>query len=616
MTVANREFRAPPAETEFPEIGDYAPIGDCRTIALVSKDGGIEWLCLPHFSGPSFFAAALDREGGHFTVRPTVAYRSERAYLEDSNVLRTRFICAEGTLDLVDCISLPSIDGDETLEPQHEVLRELRCVSGEVPVEVCFAPRPDYGRCRPRFASRGALGWQCTHTAYGAFIRSEIALFDDKPGCALRGTAVLQAGDVKYLSFAYDESEICALPPLGMEAGKRLAATAKWWRGWAACCTYTGKYREQILRSLLALKLLTSCTSGAVMAAATTSLPEWIGGERNWDYRFCWLRDSALTLDAFISMGYADEAEHFLAWLLHATRLTLPKLQVMYDLYGETRLKEKRIPWLGGYRNSQPVRVGNAAHEQLQLDIYGELILAVERYVEAGGELDRAECRMLAGLAKTVCKSWRLPDHGIWETRREARHHTFSKGMCWLALQSLQKISRRIPLGLDVSRLQSEAQALREEIEAQGYNESLGAYVGYYGGEEPDASVLMLARHGYQKADHPRMAGTYRFLERTLSRNGLLYRFAQDQSYDGLACPENAFGPCSFWAVEHLAGAGRRPEAVALFERLLGCANDVGIYAEEFDPANDASSGNTPQAFTHVSMISAALALDPGERSA
>jgi GH15 family glucan-1,4-alpha-glucosidase len=288
----------------------------------------------------------------------------------------------------------------------------------------------------------------------------------------------------------------------------------------------------------------------------------------------------------------------------------------MYNLYGETRLKEKTVPWLSGYCNSLPVRIGNAAHEQLQLDIYGELILTVERYVEAGGDLDWAERTMLAGLAGSVCSLWRQPDHGIWETRREARHHTYSKGMCWLALRSLEKIGRKVPLGLDAAHLRSEAQALREDIEAHGYNESLGAYVGYYGGEEPDASILMLARHGYQAADHPRMAGTFRFLERTLMRNGLLYRFPQDQSYDGLSSPENAFGPCSFWAVEYLARAGRREEARELFERLLGCANDVGIYSEEFDPENDASTGNTPQAFTHVSMVSAALALAPEERTA
>jgi GH15 family glucan-1,4-alpha-glucosidase len=478
-----------------------------------------------------------------------------------------------------------------------------------VPIEISFAPRPDYGACTPRFTRRGALGWQCTSMRAGAFIRGD---FDLAPGGegALRASATLHSGEVRHLSFVYDEHEIGVLPPLGAHAHARLEQTAAWWQQWSARCRYAGDHREQVLRSLLAIKLLTSCTSGAVMAAASASLPEWVGGDRNWDYRYCWLRDSALILDSFLSLGYDDEAEHFLGWLLHATRLTWPRLQVMYDLYGETRLKEKELRHLRGYRGSRPVRIGNGAHEQLQLDIYGELALTAQRFVDAGGELDRVERDMLAGLARTVCELWREPDHGIWESRREPRHHTFSKVMCCLALESLCRIDERCPLRLDKARVVADAKALRAQIESEGFNGRLGAYVGYFGGAEADASLLLLPRHGYQSAGHPRMLGTWRFIEQSLSRNGLIYRFAPENRYDGLSSPDNAFAPCSFWAAEYLASVGRLQEAQALFTRLLGCANDVGIYAEEIDASCDRPVGNTPQGFTHVSLICAALMLD------
>lgn len=597
----------------FPDIGDYAPIGDCRSIALVDRSGSIEWLCLPHFSCPSIFGAALDRRAGHFSVRPAVSCRVTRAYLPGSNVLQTSFDCEGGTLLLRDCLVVPNAASQGELEPQHELLRELHCTRGEVPVDVSFAPRPQYGRCTPRFSRRGELGWQCAGMHAGAFIRSDIPWQPGREG-ELRASATLHTGEVRHVSFVFDEFEICALPPLGAYARLRIDQTARWWREWSGRCRHTGRYREQVIRSLLAIKLLACCTSGAVMAAASTSLPEWIGGNRNWDYRFCWLRDSALILDAFLNLGYEDEAEDFLGWLLHATRLTWPKLQVMYDLYGETRLKEKELESLSGYRGSRPVRIGNAAHEQLQLDIYGELILTAERFVDSGGELDRAERNMLAGLAGTVCRLWRQPDHGIWETRREPRHHTYSKGMCCLGLESLCRMDQRIGLGLDRSHIGAEAKELRARIEQDGFDATLGAYVGYFGGKEADASILLLARHGYHLPQHPRMRGTYDFIDRSLSRGGLICRFAAENRYDGISSPDNAFAPCSFWAAEFLARAGRCKEARVLFSRLLGTANDVGIYAEEID-ASDRPVGNTPQGFTHVSMISAALALDAAEYS-
>jgi GH15 family glucan-1,4-alpha-glucosidase len=593
----------------WPPIGDYALIGNCRTAALVCRNGSLEWLCLPTFSSPSLFAALLDRRAGHFSIRPRGAFRSERRYLERSNVLETTFRCeGGGVLRLTDCMPLPGeasgeMRAERELDPEHEVLRKVACVAGEVEVEVEFAPRPRYGASRPGFRECGKLGWQLTGCPFGAFLRTDIALRADGTPALLRGSARLRAGDVRWCSLAYDQAEACVLPPLGNWAERRLQDTAGWWRWWTGRCRYKGEYAEQVLRGALALKMLASATSGAVLAAPTTSLPEALGGERNWDYRFCWIRDSALVLHAFLSLGFVEEGEGFLGWLLHATRLTWPRLQVMYDLYGETRLKERELEHLSGYRGSRPVRIGNAAHEQLQLDIYGELIATVAQYVDSGGELDAPERHLVRGLGRSVCRLWREPDHGIWETRGAPRHHTYSKAMCWVALDRLMH------LGLGDDHVGRERSAVREEIERRGFNQRLGAYVGYYDGEEPDAALLLLGRHGYQPPAHPRMQGTWRFLRARLSRDGLLRRYPPDTGYDGVRGGENAFAPCTFWAAEHLANVGRTGEAREIFERLLGCANDVGLYAEEIVPASGEPIGNFPQAFTHVSMISAATAL-------
>ncbi len=595
----------------WPSIGDYAVIGNCRTAALVSSDGSIDWLCVPTYSSPSIFAALLDRDGGHFSVRPKAPFHAERRYLPDTNVLETTFhVDGGGRLRVTDCMPLPAeptgeIEPAHELEPQHEILRRLECLEGEVEVEVELAPRPDYARRRTAFAQRGKLGWQLTGCRFSAFLHGEIGLAPDPRLAALVGSARLRAGEARALSFTYDENEAAVLPPLGDWARRRVEDTASWWQWWTGRASYQGEYREQVLRSALVLKLLNCATSGSVLAAPTTSLPEAIGGERNWDYRFCWLRDSALVLHAFLSLGFLEEAQEFLGWLLHATRLTWPALQVMYDLYGETELDEYELPHLSGYRGSRPVRVGNAAHAQLQLDIYGELAATVAQYVSAGGELDSSEQRMLTGLARSVCRLWRRPDQGIWETRSEPRHHTYSKAMCWVALDKL----RRLKLVANADAVGRECDAIRADIEAHGFDAGLDSYVAFYGGREADASLLLLARHGYCKPGHPRMLGTYRFVTRELAHDGLLRRYRTERTSDGVSGGENLFAPCSFWAAEYLANCGRLDEARALFERLLGCANDLGLYAEEIVADTHEPIGNFPQAFTHVSMVSAATAL-------
>jgi GH15 family glucan-1,4-alpha-glucosidase len=354
---------------------------------------------------------------------------------------------------------------------------------------------------------------------------------------------------------------------------------------------------------------MTCSTTGAVVAAPTTSLPEEAGGERNWDYRFCWIRDSAFVLHAFLSLGFTEEAGAFLEWLLHATRLTWQRFQVMYDIFGETKLDEYELPHLTGYRGARPVRIGNAAHGQLQLDIYGELLATVSRFVEAGGALDRSECAMLAGVGERLMDLWRCPDQGIWETRSGPRHHTFSKAMCWVAFDCLRALGERLPIPLERARLDAACDEIRRDVEAQGYDVALDSYVAYYGGRDTDASLLLLARYGYAKPGEPRMESTWRYIRETLTRNGLIQRYSDAAHFDGVAGSENSFAPCNFWAAEYLANAGHGEEAAALFERLCGYANDVGLFAEELCLEDASPMGNFPQALTHVSLISAATAL-------
>jgi len=596
------------AADAFPEIGDYAVVGNCRTTALVSKAGSVEWMCVPDFSGPSLFAAILDRAAGHFSITPTAPANVERAYVPGTNVLQTTFRTQTGTLRLTDCMTLPAEHGE--LEPEHELLRRIECLDGAAEAEISFMPRPRYGARRMGFRRLGKLGWQCTHGGFGAMLGSEVELEHDAVNAGLVGRVRLQGGQSRWLSFTYDESEASIVLPLGDEAAARLEATADWWREFSARARYDGPYRDAVVRSVLTLKLLTSATTGAVLAAPTTSLPEVAGGPRNWDYRYCWIRDSALVLYSFLSLGYVDEAEAFLGWLLHATRLTWERFQVLYDLYGETKIDEKELPRLSGYRGARPVRIGNAAHDQLQLDIYGELMETVSLFVKAGGTLDSSECRMLEGIGRTVLDLWEKPDHGIWETRAVPRHHTFSKAMCWVTLDRLRALSEKFPLRCDRAQLARLCETIRAEVESRGFDEKLGSYVGFYGGSDTDASLLLMARYGYSRPGDPRMEGTFRYIERTLDRNGFIYRYpAASGHYDGIQAAENAFAPCNFWAVEYLANSGHYDEAKERFERLCACANDVGLFAEEMAATNGSPVGNFPQAFTHVSLISAATAL-------
>lgn len=596
----------------WPAIEEYALIGDCRTAALVSRDGSIDWLCLPHFSGPSFFAAILDRsQGGRFGIRPAVPYRSERHYIDDSNVLQTIFRVEGGELKLTDAMPIPGAQDKPQLLPQREVIRSIEAVGTDVPVEIIYQPRPDYARARVRLAPCGNLGWACAWRDHLLLLSTDLPLKPAADGASLRAEVRLSPGERRYLSASYVRNDIGVVLPLGRLADARIEATARWWQNWLERCTYEGRYSAQVRRSALVLKLLTFSLSGAVVAAPTASLPETIGGGRNWDYRYCWLRDASLTLAAFNGIGFTSEAAAFLEWLLHATRLTWPRLQVLYDVYGEARVKEQTLDHLEGYRGSRPVRIGNGAWDQSQLDVYGSVILAAALHVNAGGQLSRDERWMLAGLGRSICQDWRNADHGIWEVRGEARHHTYSKVTCWTALDCLVDLAEKGVLSAPIDRFRQERDAIRATVEEQGFSPSRNSFTATFGSEDADASLLLLPRYRYCDPNDPRMVGTFAYIDSELGVGPLLYRYGS--GFDGLEGNESPFGACSFWAIDYLARAGRVAEARDRFERILSYANDVGLYAEEIDAKTGAAIGNFPQAFTHIGLINAALSLDEAE---
>jgi GH15 family glucan-1,4-alpha-glucosidase len=582
-------------------IGDYAAIGDARTVALVARDGSVDWLCLPDLDSSSVFAAVLDADrGGRFELEPEVPAQAQRRYLPDTNVLETTFTAARGVVRVTDAMALPNRD----LGPTRELIRRIDGVAGRVPMRWRVAPAFGYGAVPPRIERRGripvAIGGRdalavCSWEAGEAQTDAE-AIFGRFE--ALEGGSALIA-----LCAAHQEPLV--FPQRG-QVEARLEATSAYWRHWAGQRAYDGPWREAVIRSALALKLLFHAPSGAIAAAATASLPEEIGGERNWDYRFCWVRDSAFTLEALLHLGCPGEAEAFFWWLLHASQLTHPRLQVLYRLNGGEHAPERTLN-LDGYRGSRPVRVGNDAAAQTQLDIYGDLLQTALIYVDAGGRLDRETGRRLAGIADHVCRIWRQPDSGIWEVRSRPMHFTHSKMMCWIALDRALRLGDggHIPSG-EASTWRSEADAIHDFIETRCWSPRLNSYTRHAGGEDVDASLLLGVLLGYESSSRERLTATVNAVRRHLGRGPLLSRYSGD---DGLRGAEGAFLCCSFWLADALARVGQLDEATELMSQLLALANDVGLYAEELDPHTDEHLGNTPQGLVHLALINAAVSI-------
>jgi GH15 family glucan-1,4-alpha-glucosidase len=592
-----------------PRIADYGIIGDGRSAALVTRAGSIEWLCWPRFDSPPIFGALIDYErGGSWRIAPTAPTRVSRRYVDDTNVLETRFEIDTGTVIVTDLMTIASEDDKRRmLLPDHEILRRVRCEAGQVEISMVMDLRHDFGRVRPRADRCGAIGIRWLIGRALLTLRAEVPVAPDADG-SITTRFSLRAGEAVTFSLSFDAEGPAALSPLGEFSIAAIDRTIGWWRAWASRARYSGPYRDAVVRSALALKLMSYAPSGAIVAAPTTSLPEREAGSLNWDYRYCWLRDASFTARVLLDLGYVEDAQAFQAWMLHTTRLTRPELRVLYDVYGNEPQAERELRELTGYRNSRPVRIGNLAFDQLQLDTYGEVIDATARIASVTGGLDRETQHVLRELGEYVVRHWRLPDAGIWEPRDAPRHRTHSRLCCWVALDRLLDLhARKLVHRVDEAKLAAHRAAIRADIEHHAYDRALDCYTSELGPSELDASVLLMSWYGFHRGDSSRMKSTYeRVRERLGVGDGLLYRYEASARHG-----EGAFWICSFWAVEHIVrGGGTHEQATRLFERASSYANDLGLMAEEIDPRTGQQLGNFPQAYTHVGLISAALSLE------
>lgn len=596
-------------------ISDYAVIGNLRTAALVGTDGSIDWCCFPYLDRKSVFAALLDaRRGGRFRVFVPGAGRGRQRYVEETNVLKTEFSSDAGTLVVTDLMPLSGdIKGRGGSFAPPELYRVLECVRGSAAVAVEWSPRFDYARGTTGISPIPG-GWLATDgrddmTLFGL---EEGRVVEGAGGHTLRADLSMREGG-RYVLIARWGTEDLTYVPDGAEAVE--ARTAKVWRAWAhgsgaiLAEEWAGGLFPLLVRSELVLKLLTNAATGAIAAAPTTSLPEDIGGVRNWDYRFAWIRDSAMTAQALIALGHEAEAVDLLAWTERVSAMYAGEgrgLRIMYSIHGWTDLREEELPHLEGYRGSRPVRIGNDAAAQLQLEIYGELLNTAYELARRGFELSEQEMTFLGRVADEACTLWREPDYGIWEIRSEPRHYVYSKVMLWVALDRAVHLAGGYGLRGDRRRWARSAAAIRQQVLEQGYDAEVGAFVQFYGSKDLDAANLRLPLLEFLPFDDERVAGTIDATMDGLMENGLVYRYRAD---DGLPGEEGAFGLCTFWLIDVLALSGRIGEARTLFRRMVDRANHVGLYPEQFDPATGAFLGNFPQAFTHIGLINSALYL-------
>ncbi len=597
-----------PAEP-YPPISNYGLIGDMRSCALVSTAGSIDWCCLPRFDSPSVFARLLDWEnGGHFQIQVEETTSVTRRYLPETMILETTFRTQGGVATLTDFMPLPDGGHPEAAAdsgPPPHLTRILRCDGGTVRFSLLCRPRFDYGRIAPQLELPDDTTGIARGGAHGIRLSCSIPLHI--AGGAFRVQSTLSAGQRFVADLAYEPQFSSARPGLDpRHLQQTLDRTRAFWRAWAARCQYDGVDRDEVIRSALTLKALTYAPSGAILAAPTTSLPERIGGDLNWDYRFTWIRDAAFTLEALLSLGHTHEAAAFQDWLLRNTDGRVANLQVMYGLRGERHLDEAELSELGGYRGSRPVRVGNAAHRQVQLDVYGSVLDAAYRHHQHGGEVSDRHWAFLREVANFVLDHWRDPDDGIWESRAGRQHFVYSKVICWLALDRAIKLAQERRLPADLDRWRSTRTAIQDDVLANGYDEKLGSFVQAYGSESLDAACLTLPLIGFISPDDPRMRSTIAALRRELtSPQGLVYR----NDMHGPLGSEGTFAICSFWLAENLALQGDLDGARRLFHLVKGFANDLGLFSEQIDPTSGAQLGNFPQAFSHLGHIRTALSL-------
>jgi GH15 family glucan-1,4-alpha-glucosidase len=588
------------------KIEDYALIGDCESAALVSRNGSIDWLCWPRFDSEACFAALLgDESHGHWIITPVDENaRITRRYRKNTLILETRFETDEGAVTLIDFMPLR--------DQRTDLARIIIGERGEVRMRTELVVRFGYGATVP-WVSR--LPDRTLRMIAGP----DMLLFHaplEMRGKDMRtvGEFTVKAGDKIPIVMTYAPSHL--EPPTAVDAWKALAVTEKFWTDWVAKSSVSGPHEDAVIRSLITLKALTFAPTGGIVAAPTTSLPEKLGGERNWDYRFCWLRDATLTLLALMNSGHYEEARNWRDWLLRAVAGSPNQMQIMYGIAGERRLTEWEVPWLPGYENAKPVRVGNAAHSQVQLDVYGEMMDALHQArrghldgVKAGWDVQLA---ILAHLENI----WRKPDEGIWEVRGEREHFTYSKVMAWVAFDRMIKGAEEFTLPGPVEHWKAVRKTIHDDVCAKGFDRDLGSFVRAYGSKQLDASLLLIGAVGFLPHDDPRIVGTVQAVEKALLVDGFLQRYDTVHADDGLPAGEGAFLACSFWLVDAYMMCGQRDKAEKLFDRLLSLRNDLGLLSEEYDPRSRRLIGNFPQAFSHIALIDSAANLTRSEKPA
>ena len=581
-------------------IEDYALIGDCETAALVSKAGSIDWLCWPNFSSPACFAALLgSAENGRWLIAPSGSYRTTRCYLDHTLILETTFTTRKGKVRVTDFMPIRGKHSD--------VVRLVRCLDGRVAMTMELALRFDYGRSVPWLQHRHKHDYSATAGPGTAYLRTP-AEVQFKDGNMVAAFEIKQGQTIPFvLTYASSIEPV----PERVDAKLALQQTKHFWSKWSVGGSYQGKWKAQVERSLITLKALTYRPTGGIIAAPTTSLPERRGGALNWDYRYCWLRDATFTLLAFLNAGYKDEAAEWRHWLLRAIGGDVSQMQILYGLSGERQIDESEIPWLPGYDKSRPVRIGNMASTQFQLDIFGEVADALFQARQANIHTDVRDLEVQDKLVEYVQTVWRLPDQGIWEERGKPRQFVYSNVMAWVALdraiKSVEDPGMNDPPIHPIAQWSRILREIHEEVCSKGFNSKLNTFVVHYGSKKVDASLLLLPLVGFLPANDPRILGTIRAVERELTTGGLLKR--NRPSVTGAR--QGAFLACSFWLVQALATMGRKRDAEKLFERLLRIQNDVGLLPEEYDTRRHEMAGNFPQALSHIALVNAAFALNP-----
>ena len=599
----------------FRAIADYGLLADCTSAALVDTDGSIDWLCMPHYDSPAVFARILDPNAGHWSIAPVRGSTSERRYLPGTLVIETTFTTATGTVRLTDAMAFaPGQRGhDLGRDAPHEVLRLVEGVSGEVELEMQLAPRPEYGLVRPLFRLEDGGG-----RTFGG--PNQIAVSAGVPvsieDSTMRARFTVREGG--RVGFGLHWASAVSARPVACDPDRvatRIDDTVEGWRSWEAeHDIYAGPHRELVRLSARVLKGLTFRPTGAIVAAPTAALPEGVGGERNWDYRFSWIRDSSLTLEALYLGACSDEAEDFVSFMTSSAggRATGGSLQIMYGIRGEHDLSERELAHLRGWRDSRPVRIGNGAWNQTQLDVYGELLNALHVYQERLGQLHPEIQAFAADLADTAARRWRETDAGIWEMRGEPRHHLSSKVLCWVALDRAVKLAPALGEHAKPDEWAAERDRIREAILSRGWSEAKQAYAQSFDADELDAAALLMVIYGFLPATDPRMRSTIEAVARELTEDGMVlrYRNVEGLNADGLSGEEGTFAVCTFWLVSALARAGEIDRAEALFDQLIGYANDLGLLGEEVDTSTGEQLGNFPQAYSHIGFITAAWEID------